>query len=118
MNSEGAALGPASTAGIGSPTFSKRVVQTQVTVADGDTIAIGGIIQESATEGSTGVPFFHRLPIIGAAFGSRVKDFERTELVVFLTPRVIYDMNQTIDATEELKSRFRNLTPIIKKGEN
>ena len=45
--------------------------QTQVTVQDGDTVAIGGIIQESNLQSSGGVPFLHRLPGIGAAFGAQ-----------------------------------------------
>jgi len=101
--------------GIQSPSFSKKAVQTQVTVADGDTIAIGGIINESHTESSGGVPFLHRIPVLGYAFGGKSMDRERTELVVFLTPRVIYDTNQIIDATEELKSRFRRLNRLIEE---
>lgn len=110
INQEVSAPQPPPAGGIQSPSFTKRSVQTQVTLNDGDTIAIGGIINESATESSAGVPYLHRLPIIGPAFGSKSKDKERTELVVFMTPRVVYDLNQVVDATEELKSRFRRLS--------
>jgi general secretion pathway protein D len=78
---------PAATAAIQSPSFSKRSVQTQVTVNDGDTIAIGGIIQESNTQSSQGVPVLHRLPLVGGLFGNRSTTKERTELIVFMTPR-------------------------------
>ena len=100
---------PTSSSAIQSPSFSKRTVQTQVTVEDGDTIAIGGIINESNGMSSDGVPLLHRLPILGAAFGSRSYSRSRTELVVFLTPRVIYDTAQIRDASEELKSKFKKL---------
>ena len=98
-----------------SPSFSKRNVQTQVTVQDNDTIAIGGIVQESDTHSSAGVPFLHRLPVIGAAFGSRSLTKSRTELVVFLTPRVIYDTNQIAEASEEVTSQLKQLRKIIKE---
>ena len=52
---------------IDSPSFSQRNVSTQVTVEDGDTIAIGGIITENTTETSAGIPFLDRIPFIGVA---------------------------------------------------
>ena len=105
----------ASAGGIQSPTFAKSTIQTQVTVRDGDTIAIGGIIKESETQSSNGVPFLRRIPVLGYLFGSKTNDMERTELIVFMTPRVIYDTNQITDATEELKSRFRKLSKQLKE---
>jgi len=101
--------------GIQSPSFSKRSLNTQVTVEDGDTIAIGGIINESNTYSTNGFPFLHRLPVIGAAFGSRSYGKERTELVVFMTPRVIYDTNEISEASDELRSRLRRLRKYIRE---
>jgi general secretion pathway protein D len=106
---------PAPTAAIQSPSFSKRTVQTQVTVQDGDTIAIGGIINESDSESSVGIPVLHRIPILGHAFGSKSFSKERTELIVFMTPRVIYDTNQIVEASDELKSRLRRLRDIVRE---
>ena len=110
INQEVSAPQPPPAGGIQSPSFTKRTVQTQVTLNDGDTIAIGGIINESATESSAGVPYLHRLPVLGSIFGSKSRDRERTELVVFMTPRVVYDLNQVVEASEELKSRFKRLS--------
>lgn len=100
---------PPAAGSIQSPSFQKRTVQTQVTVRDGDTIAIGGIINETEAQSSAGLPYLHRIPILGYAFGAKSRTQDRTELVVFMTPRVIYDTNQVTEATEELKSRFRKL---------
>ncbi|MEO7145803.1 MAG: hypothetical protein ABI165_20100, partial [Bryobacteraceae bacterium] len=99
---------------IQSPSFSSRTVQTQITLQDGDTIAIGGIISESDTETSEGIPFLHRLPIIGAAFGSRSYSKSRSELIVFMTPHVIYDMNDLQDASNEVKNRVKLLRKMTK----
>jgi general secretion pathway protein D len=106
---------PAASAAIQSPSFSQRNVNTQVTVQDGDTIAIGGIISESDTYSTSGVPGLHKLPIVGSVFGSRSKSRERTELVVFMTPRVIYDTPEIIEASDELRSRFRRLNKLVKE---
>ena len=94
---------------INSPSFSQRNVSTQVTVEDGDTVAIGGIIDETNTESSSGIPFLHRIPYLGAAFGTKSISKTRTELIIFLTPHVIYDRNQMADATEELKEKVKRL---------
>jgi general secretion pathway protein D len=96
-----------------SPSFSNRNVSTQVTVQDGDTIAIGGIIQESNTNSSAGVPLLHRIPILGAAFGAKSITKTRTELVILMTPRVIYDTNQMVEASEQLKEGLKHIEKVI-----
>jgi general secretion pathway protein D len=105
---------PAASDSIQSPSFSKRTVNTQVTVQDGDTIAIGGIIQETDTISSSGIPLLHRIPGIGFAFGSKSTSKERTELIIFMTPRVIYDTNEITEASDELKSQMHRVGKIIR----
>jgi general secretion pathway protein D len=114
INQEVSAPGPTTSSDIGSPTFSNRSVQTQITLQDGDTIAIGGIINESSSSSSAGVPVLHRIPVLGALFGSRSYDKDRTELIVFMTPRVIYDNNNLLEASDELKGRLRKLRKYVK----
>jgi len=89
-------------------------VKTQVTIQDGDTISIGGIIQESDSTTSSGIPFLHRIPVLGLAFGNKSRSTSRTELIVFLTPHVIYDTNQLAEATEELKTGMKQVGKMIK----
>lgn len=105
---------PSASSSIQSPSFQNRSFSTQVTVQDGDTVAIGGIIQESNLQSSAGVPFLHRLPGVGALFGAQSYTKSRTELVVFLTPRVIYDTNQIADATDEIRSNMKKIPKMIK----
>jgi general secretion pathway protein D len=109
-----APVAPAASSAIQSPSFSHRSVNTQVTVEDGDTVAIAGVIQESHTMSSAGIPVLHKIPVVGGLFGSRSYSKERTELVVLLTPRVIYDTNQIRDATEELRAKVKGLAKEIK----
>ena len=106
---------PAANAAIQSPSFSRRSVQTQVTLQDGDTIAIGGIINESDTYSTAGIPFLHRIPGIGVLFGNKSVSKERTELVVFMTPRVIHDTNEITEASDELKSNFKRLQKLFRE---
>jgi general secretion pathway protein D len=99
---------------INSPAFSQRNVSTQVTVQDGDTIAIGGIIDSSATDSITGIPYLDRMPYVGFLFGTKSVTTQRKELIIFLTPRVIYDTNQMADATQELKDKMKTLRKTIR----
>jgi general secretion pathway protein D len=102
---------------IQSPSFSNRSVSTQVTVQDGDTVAIGGAILETHTEGTGGVPILSHIPVLGMLFGSRNTSTQRTELIIFLTPRVIYDTNQITDATEEIKSNLKRVGKLMKDNQ-
>ena len=106
---------PAASSAIQSPSFSKRSVQTQITMQDGDTIAIGGIINESSGSSSAGIPQIHKIPILGMAFGSKSYSKDRTELIVFMTPRVIYDNNDLTEASDELKTRLRMLKRYVRE---
>jgi general secretion pathway protein D len=114
INQQVSAPVPASAdAAIPSPSFSNRTVSTQVTMEDGDTIAIGGIISESHTYSSSGIPVLHRIPVLGYAFGNKTISTKRTELLIFMTPHVIHDMNHVRDASEELKSGFKKLKNLM-----
>ena len=96
------------------PSFSQQVVQTQLTVQDGDTIAIGGIIAENGSETSSGIPLLHRIPFIGGAFGSKEYSHSRSEFIIFMTPHVIYDTNDLQEASDELIGRVKRLLKYMK----
>jgi len=106
-----------STSNINSPSFSQRQFQTQVTVQDGDTIAIGGGIQEQKSDTVSGVPFLIHIPLIGGLFGSRSVSTSRTELVVFITPKVLYDTNQLLDASQEIEDSLKHLRKSIQQNQ-
>jgi general secretion pathway protein D len=105
------------TSGVQSDSFSRRTFSTQVTVQDGDTIAIGGFIQEQYGVTSSGVPVLHRIPLLGSLFGSRSVTKGRTELVILITPRVIYDTNQVAEAADEVKINLKKIQKLMKKDE-
>ncbi len=109
-----APIPPSASAAIQSPSFSNRSFSTQVTVQDGDMVAIGGAIQETHTESTAGIPVLSRIPIIGSAFGSKNVTTDRKELIVFMTPRVIYDTTQILDATEEIKTSLKRVGKMMK----
>ena len=64
------------------PTISNRSVETTVSVQGGETVALGGLIRDSRSNTSSGVPFLSRLPVIGWLFGTKANIADRTELLV------------------------------------
>jgi type IV pilus assembly protein PilQ len=70
-------------------------VKTTVLVENGGTVVIGGIFQQTERDQETKVPFLGDVPIMGNLFKSRTKSTDKTELLIFLTPRVITDRGVT-----------------------
>jgi general secretion pathway protein D len=74
---------------IDSPTIQTREITSNVAVQSGETIVLGGLIDENDTNNQGGIPFLHKLPLIGPLFGTTNKEKIKTELVVLITPRVV-----------------------------
>jgi type IV pilus assembly protein PilQ len=72
-----------------------RAVRTQVLVENGGTVVIGGIYEQFERNQTNKVPFLGDLPVVGNAFKNNLRRNDRTELLVFLTPRVISDTAMT-----------------------
>ena len=75
----------------GIPSIDTQRVQTQVLVANGETAVLGGIYEQTERTDVDKVPFFGNLPIIGNAFKRTIKQSDKTELLIFITPRVMDD---------------------------
>ena len=68
-------------------------VKTQVLVENGGTVVIGGIFEQNDREDVTKVPFLGDVPYLGNLFKTRTKSSSKTELLIFLTPKVLSDKN-------------------------
>ncbi|MCK5541752.1 MAG: type II secretion system secretin GspD [Desulfobacterales bacterium] len=95
------------------PSFFKRSVLTSLTVNDGQTIAIGGLIRETKSDGTSGIPLLSRIPIIGFLFGRDTKSLSKTELIILITPRVITSLEDVDTVTQEFKRKTRNAMKFI-----
>ncbi len=71
------------------PSIDTREVQTQVLVENGQTIVLGGIFEENKTSGEKRVPFLGDLPVLGRLFRSNSQRNDKTELLIFVTPKII-----------------------------
>ncbi len=68
--------------------FSKRSATTRVAINDGQTIVIGGLMQDQKDQKISRVPVIGHIPLIGTLFSHTVEDKAKTELLIFLTPHV------------------------------
>ena len=71
------------------PRSTSRSVQTQVTVTDGDTVILGGLIAENTIENLKYVPILSGIPFIGRLFKTNSIEKEQRELLIFITPNVV-----------------------------
>ena len=81
----------------------------------GQTVLLGGLIRETASDSHGGVPGLVKIPIIGKLFGNSNKDFLRQELLVLITPTVIDSAEAAQDMTDDYRERFKGLKPLLKK---
>jgi general secretion pathway protein D len=102
------------TSGIDSPTIQQRKISTRVVVHDGESLALGGLIQEKKTLNQKKVPVLGDIPLFGNAFKSKTDGINRTELIIFIRPRIVRDSEEARQATDEFRQQFdfgRNDTP-------
>lgn len=100
---------------IDSPTIQQREIASTVAVNSGETIALGGLIRDSAENSVTGVPVLSEIPILGNLFKTTSDVVGRTELLILLTPRVIRDRYDARTVTDDLRRRLRSLPPLATK---
>ncbi|MBU4467331.1 MAG: hypothetical protein KKC39_01110 [Candidatus Omnitrophica bacterium] len=74
---------------IEAPKISTKSMHTLVKIKDGETIAVGGLITTNDNKSEKGIPFLRDLPLIGKFFEYKSKTHTRTELVIFITPKIL-----------------------------
>ena len=97
------------------PPINQRNLQTQVAVQSGETVLLGGMIQDTDSTTKSGVPLLSSIPLIGSLFGNTSKTHHRTELIVLITPRVITNSDDAREMTREYEQKFESLAPLRTK---
>ncbi len=100
------------TSGIDSPTIRNRTLQTTVTLRDGGSILLGGLISSSKSDDETGVPFFGALPGVGGLFRSDGVIEDRRELLVMIIPYVMDRPQDAETLTEQLTDALATSTGV------
>lgn len=89
-----------------------RRLKTEAAVQSGQTVLLAGLISDSVTTGSSGLPGLSRIPVLGALFGRQTANNTRNEVVVLLTPTIVRDPQDARRLTDEYSQRFRALQPM------
>lgn len=93
-----------------------RSLETQVAVADGQTVVIGGLIQDTLQETVTKVPLLGDIPILGNLFRRTESTKAKTELLVFLTPEVVQDAEELQAVSDRIKEGAEGLKNAVEDG--
>jgi general secretion pathway protein D len=78
----------------------KRTVSTNVLIEDGGIIVLGGLIEDDTSKGESRVPFLGNIPILGLLFKTRNQTSSKTNLMIFIRPKIMRDANQAAYETE------------------
>jgi general secretion pathway protein D len=74
---------------VDSPIIQRRSIQTTLSLSDGETALLGGLITENFNTGDSGVPFLKDIPLVGNLFKNQSRNSTRTELIILLTPYIV-----------------------------
>ncbi len=80
------------------PTTRKRLVKTTILLQDGQTAVIGGLLDDQKSYNQSEVPGLGSIPVLGWLFKSRSKDTSRTNLFIFITPKVIRSAGDSLES--------------------
>jgi general secretion pathway protein D len=100
--------------GIQSPVISNRKAETTLVVQSGQTVVIGGLIEEVESYVISGIPYFSRLPWIGFLFGTTSISKAKKELILLITPHVIETIDEADSVTREIREKMNDINELIK----
>jgi general secretion pathway protein D len=95
------------TSTIDSPTIRQRRLTSTISVKSGESILLGGLIQQQSNRVASGIPVLNELPGIGSLFGTRNSSAGRTEMNMLMTPRVIGNEDAARDMTAKVEREFQ-----------
>ena len=95
---------------IQSPIILTRAFNTTLSIDDGETVLLAGLISENYSKGNSGVPYLKDIPILGNLFKSESQAVSKTELIVLLTPYIIDDQNTSRYVRDAFRSQLSNIT--------
>ena len=100
-------------AALNAPVITTREAETSALVRSGRTIIIGGLIDETEQRIRSGVPILQDLPLLGGLFRSESRSRSRTELAIFVTPRVVFGDEAADSLLRNQRTKFRESQPTI-----
>ena len=100
------------TTGIDSPTFSDRAVTSRISIQDGQTIGLAGLISDSDSHQNEGIPYLKNVPLLGTLFSTQTNKRTREELLVLITPHVVRSQADAAELTADLRAALPNASGV------
>ena len=91
------------------PTFTQRAINSKVSVNDQQTVLLGGLISGQEERGRNTVPGANKVPLLGDLVGTTSNKAARTELIVFITPKIIRNGDEAARESQELRDKMKGL---------
>ncbi len=98
--------------------FDTRKTDTTALVEDGHTLLIGGLMRESKNFGRSGIPFLSKIPLLGYLFSATTETYDKTELIVLVTPHVVANQDEADEMTAEFQDRVQTVKRIIQEKDS
>jgi general secretion pathway protein D len=102
-------VGPEDSA-TGQRSFTEREVSSRIAVRSGDSVVLGGLIRDNDAKSKSGVPLLMDIPVLGSLFSTTSNTLVRTELLIFITPRVVETDDELRALSLEMRDRMKGLT--------
>ena len=100
---------------IKSPTITQRTVETAMTIANGQTMIIGGLIQERKEDSMSSLPFINKIPILNRLTGTTDAAVERTEVLVMVTGHIVNEHSPVEDMIKRYNDAIKSLNDFDKR---
>jgi general secretion pathway protein D len=107
-----------STSDIDSPIIQERIIKTALSIRDGGTIIVGGLIRERTIDSNSSYPFIQEIPLLRRLLGTSNISLTRTEMLVLITGRVISEHSKLDDITKRYKQAIKALNDLEEKDES
>ncbi len=102
-------VGPVDAA-TGQRSFLERNVSSRVAIRSGESVVLGGLIRDNDSVGRSGIPLLMDIPILGSLFSTTNDVSSRTELLIFISPRVLEGVDDLRELNREMRARMKGLT--------
>jgi general secretion pathway protein D len=113
LSQEISSLGPT----IGSqPSFSTRLLNTEVVLKDNQVLVMGGLMRTDTVESNEGIPILRKIPYLGKLFSTDTETTKKTELMLFITPHIISNSEDSDFVTKQFQRRLGSFRKELNQG--
>jgi general secretion pathway protein D len=92
-----------------SPAIQQRKINSAIAIQSGEAVVLGGLIRDSKSANSSGIPLLSDIPSVGDVFKTNDNERDRTELIVIIQPKVVWDRSDAREASDEIRAKMQSI---------